>query len=234
MSERARADSPSCCKHTILGRTKGAERGHLSASEAKSSAFESRRAHQKAKRKLAMLARTSITGRPRHAYYDELPEGDCFRKHRRAAFGIGVSSSHVGGQITGRSELPFGKLFSLRVPIRRSPLLGHCRLIFLRGRELPRGCGGWSPQFHGKIDAEVFTWGCSVAGLLSKTTTVSNSCNVAGGINCSESVCQSCQKLLFCVVCANLANERINNLRGIRGLGTSESLFLRQRPSVRM
>jgi len=45
--ERARADSPSCCKHTIVGRMKGAKRGHLSASGAKGQRFESSRAYHK-------------------------------------------------------------------------------------------------------------------------------------------------------------------------------------------
>src|SRR5579862_3566143 len=43
VSERARADSPSCCKHTIMGRVKGAKRDHLSASGAKGQRFESSR-----------------------------------------------------------------------------------------------------------------------------------------------------------------------------------------------
>jgi len=45
---------------------------------------------------------------------------------------------------------------------------------------------------------------------------------------CSEFVCQSCQKLLLGAVFANRSNLRINNLWGIRGLRTNESLFLRQ------
>src|SRR5579863_8496178 len=55
---------------------------------------------------------------------------------------------------------------------------------------------------------------------------------VRGVDRCSEFACQSYQKLPFPALLANCANWRINNLRGIRGSRTNESLFLRHAPSA--
>ena len=49
----------------------------------------------------------------------------------------------------------------------------------------------------------------------------------AGREHCGEFACQSGQRQRFDVDDANRANRKINNLRGLSRLGTSESLFLR-------